>query len=83
MEYIERELAALARDLTRLAASAEDAIMSRRLTEMAGEVLALADENRIESPIYDSAMFFRHTESPKICTDSYADDRSPRPTQRY
>ena len=83
MEYIERELAALARDLTRLAACADDAIMSRRLTEMASEVLALADEYRIESPIYHSAMFFRHTESPNICTDSHAYDRSPRPTQRY
>jgi len=82
VEYIERELAALARDLARLATCADDPIMSRRLIEMADEVLALACRDQAESPIYHSAIFFRHTESPQIGTDPHANDRPPRATQR-
>jgi hypothetical protein len=80
--YFERELEALARDLVKVADLADDPIVSDRLTEMADEVLGLASQQSADSAIYHSAIIFLHTKRPNIDADPYANDRSPRPTQR-
>jgi hypothetical protein len=82
VEYFERELEALARDLAQVAALADDPMVSGRLTEMADEVLALAGQQSADPAIYHSAIIFLHTKRPNIDADPYANDRSPRPTQR-
>jgi hypothetical protein len=82
VEYFERELEALARDVAQVAASAADPVMSRRLTDMADEVLAIADREAADSAIYHSAILFRHTGRANIDADPHADDRSTRQTQR-
>jgi hypothetical protein len=80
--YFEYELEVLARDLAQVAVWADDPIVSRRLTEMADEVLALAGQQSADSAIYHSAIIFLHTKRPNIDADPYANDRSPCPTQR-
>jgi hypothetical protein len=80
--YFEHELQVLARDLAQVAVWADDPIVSRRLTEMADEVLALANQQSADPAIYHSAIIFLHTKRPSIDADPYANDRSPRPTQR-
>ena len=82
MQHPERELQALARDLSRLAASTHERGISCRLAVMADEALGLADRESADSPIYHSAIFFRHTGRPANDVDPHADDHSTRPTQR-
>ncbi len=86
MKYFECELEDLARDMAKVAASADEAAMSRRLMEMAGEVLALADREAAGSSVYHSAIFFLHTggstNSPEPYAEPYADDHSSLPAQR-
>jgi len=81
VEYFEHALEALARELAQVAASAADPSISRRLTEMADEVLAIADREAADSPIYHSAIFFRHTGRANTDAEPHADDRSTRSTQ--
>ena len=78
---IRPDLADLARDLARLADSTDDPI-SRRLLEMADEVLALADRESADSAVYHSDRIFMHTEGPETGPDPYANDRSTLPTHR-
>ena len=81
MSDFEHELAVLAQELTQVAVSADDPIISRRLTEMAEEVLGLAEGERPDSPVYHSAIFFLHTGRADIASDPNANDCSSRPTQ--
>ena len=82
MEDFQRELEALARELTSLASTADEPDISRRLTEMADEVLTLADREAADSQIYHSAIFFLHTGRSTNDVDPYPDDHSARPAQR-
>jgi hypothetical protein len=77
----EHKLAVLAQELTQVAVSAANPVISRRLTEMAEEVLGLAEAERPDSPVYHSAIFFRHTGRADIASDPNANDCSSRPTQ--
>jgi hypothetical protein len=78
---IRPDLADLARDLARLADSTDNPI-SRRLLEMADEVLALADRESADPAVYHSDTIFMHTEGPKTGPDPYANDSSTLPTHR-
>ena len=81
MKDIRPDLADLARDLARLADSTDDPI-SRRLLEMADEVLVLANRESAESAVYHSDRIFMHTEGSETGPDPYANDRSTLPTHR-
>jgi hypothetical protein len=79
---IDPQVQELALELAQLAASVDDPAMACRLIEMADEVLALAGPQQADPEIYHSAIFFLHTGRANMNVDPYADDRSPRPTQR-
>jgi hypothetical protein len=76
------ELRALALELSEVAEMANDPLISRRLTEMADEVLGLFDHTACESRIYQSATFIRHTGATDRGRDSDAHDTPPRQAQR-
>lgn len=81
MEDVRHDLVNLARDLDHLALTTDDSVIAGRLTEMAGEVLELADRHAADSRVYHSAIIFIHTDTSDMANDPH--DCPTRPTHYH